>query len=122
MSKMSAEILRIINTSSEHLTAEDIFLRCKQSGVKCSIASIYRILSALVCRGAICKLSMPGETDRYDKTILPHEHLICGKCHSVADVTISDLKQLLEERVGTKIDSYNLSMHYICPKCRTQGT
>lgn len=118
MSKMSAEILRIINSSSEHLTAEDIFLRCKQSGVKCSVASIYRNLTTLVAEGKIRKLSIPGETDRFDKTVMPHEHLICEKCHSVSDVTISDLKQLLEERIGTKIDYYSLSMHYICPKCK----
>lgn len=118
MSKMSAELQRVICGSMEHLTADEIYLLCKQQGVKCSIASIYRNLSSLVAEGKIRKVSIAGEPDRYDKTVLPHEHLICDKCHKVSDAQLGDLKQLLETRTGTKIDYYTLSMHYICPKCK----
>jgi len=120
VSKMSAEILQIIGSSMEHLTAEEIYLLCKQRGVKCSIASIYRNLSFLAEHGHIHKLSFPGEADRYDKTVLPHDHLICEKCKHVSDINIDNLKQLLERQIGTEIDYYELSMHYVCPKCKGQ--
>jgi len=118
MSRMSAEIVRIISDSMEHLTAEEIYLLCKEHGVKCSVASIYRNLAVLADEGVIRKLSFPGEADRYDKTISPHGHLICRKCKQVSDIDLSGLKQQLEQQVGTEIDYYELAMHYVCTKCK----
>ncbi len=121
MTKMAAQIWRIINNSMEHLTAEQIFLECKRCGIKCSVASVYRNLANLVSDGCIKKVSILGEPDRYDKSVSPHEHLLCEKCRHVCDVKADDLKQLLEKHLGVEITSYDLSMKYICPECRKKS-
>lgn len=118
MSKQRDEILKIINNSNEHLTAEEIFLLCKQDEVEISMATIYRNLGILVKNGAIKKLSIIGEPDRYDKNLTVHEHFICSRCKKVIDIHIDDLKEVLMEKTGMNIDSYDLCMHYICPQCK----
>ena len=117
MTKMAAQIWRIINDSMEHLTAEEIFLECKRCDIKCSVASVYRNLANLAAEGCIKKLSFPGEPDRYDKSVSPHEHIICERCGRISDIGSGSLKQLLEKHFDTEIASYELSMRYICPEC-----
>lgn len=120
MSKQRDEILKIINNSKEHLTAEEIFLLCKQGGIEISMATIYRNLSILVKNGAVKKLSIIGEPDRYDKNLTTHEHFICSRCKKVIDIHIDDLKEVLTKKTGIDIDSYDLCMHYICPECKNK--
>ena len=117
MNKMAVQIRRIINESEKHLTAEEIFSECKKNGVKASVASVYRNLAYLAAEGCIKRLSFSGEPDRYDKSVLPHEHLICERCGRISDIGSGSLKQLLEKHFGTEIASYELSMRYVCPEC-----
>lgn len=121
MNKMAVQIRRIINESEKHLTAEEVFSECQKNGIKTSVASVYRNLANLVAEGCIKKLSFPGEPDRYDKSVLPHEHLICERCGRISDIGSGSLKQLLEDHFGTEIASYELSMRCVCPECRQRA-
>lgn len=117
MSKQRAEILRIITNSDKHLTAEEIFIQCKNEGTNISIATVYRNLKILLKQGAIKKLQITGEPDRFDKTVNEHDHVVCEKCGEIQDIYLEDLKEILESKTGMKINSYSLCMKYICPKC-----
>lgn len=120
MSRQRDDILQIIKRSEEHLTAEEIFLLCKEEGIPISIATVYRNLGILTEQGIIKKVSVIGEPDRYDKTVTHHEHIYCDRCRRIMDIQIEDLKKLLEEKTGIRLQSYDLCMHYICPECRNK--
>ncbi|MDO5548460.1 MAG: Fur family transcriptional regulator [Eubacteriales bacterium] len=120
MSKQRAEILKIVLDSNRHLSAEEIFMQCKKRGIDISIATVYRNLGILVHRGTLRKLSILGEPDRFDKTVTRHEHIFCDCCNEVQDIYVNDLKELLENKVGITLNSYDLCMRYTCPECRKQ--
>lgn len=120
MSKQGDKIENIVNTSDKHLTAEEIFMLCRQDNFAVSLATVYRNLGLLVSKGKINKVSIAGEPDRYDKTVAVHDHIICSKCKKVTDIHIQNLKEILEEKTGMSIDSYDLCLHYVCPECKKQ--
>ncbi len=118
MSKQALQILQVIQDSDLHMTAEEIFLKCKELGLSVSIATVYRNLGIMTNEGIIQKVSIVGEPDRYDKCPDTHEHLFCIKCKKVEDLSTDDFKQLLEEKFNVVLDSYDLSLRIICEECR----
>lgn len=109
-------ILDLINLSGEHLTAEQIYLRLKDSS-KMVLATVYNNLNALLAQGQIRKVSVEGYPDRYDR-IIRHDHLICKKCGGLSDITLEDLTAKLQGQIDTQIISYDLKVSYLCPACR----
>ena len=108
MTKYAQQILDLVLCSIEHPTAEQIFLQMKQENSKIAQATVYNNLNALVADGKLIRLSQPGAPDRYDNTTR-HDHLICTRCGALADFKFTDL---------TRIQSYDLRIHYLCPACR----
>ena len=118
MTKLSYEVLQLLQNSCGHLTAEEIFLLAKKNKKDISLASTYRVLNRLVEEGMIKRINIPGEKDIFDKTIDDHEHLICSKCGKITDVHIKDVGKLISKNVNVKnIVSYDLCINYICDDC-----
>ena len=117
MTKYAEQILRRINESESHMTAEQIFLELKKTEPKVVQATVYNNLNALCQKGLIRKLSMEGSPDRYDK-IQKHDHLVCQRCGALSDINFQDLTRDLESQLGEGILSYDLKVFYLCPACR----
>lgn len=120
MTKYAQQILDIINTCSDHLTAAQIYLRLKASNSKIVLATVYNNLNLLCQQDRIRKVSLEGYPDRYDK-IVKHDHLVCKKCGALSDICLSDLTAQLQEQIPEEIISYDLKVNYICPSCRSKA-
>ena len=72
MSKQKNALLEVIRNSEGHLTAEELFMRCREQHVDISMATVYRNLGILSMEGSVKRIAVPGEPDRYDKTLSPH--------------------------------------------------
>lgn len=116
MTKNAAYILEIINHSSSHLTAEQIYLRFKEAKKSVAQATVYNNLSYLCTQGLIRKISVEGFPDRYDRAVR-HDHLVCRKCGKLSDIVLEDLTEQLERQVTIPILSYDLKINYICDEC-----
>lgn len=116
MSGYAQSILDLINGSSSHMTAEQIFLELKKSRPKIVLATVYNNLNNLYGKNLIRKISVEGSPDRYDK-ILKHDHIFCKKCGKICDFNFTDLTESLQTQTGGKILSYDLMVFYICPEC-----
>lgn len=112
-------ILRIIQESGEHLTAEQVFLILKKQYPSIVLATVYNNLNSLCEQGEIRKISLEGYPDRYDKTIR-HDHLVCCRCGKLADAYFTDITKELERQTGFPIQGYDLKIRYLCPQCRAQ--
>ncbi len=117
MSTNSELILHIINASNDHLTAEQIYLKLKESSSKIVLATVYNNLNSLYENKLIRKVSVEGRPDRYDK-IIKHDHLVCKQCGRLTDITLKDLTVKLEKEIGEEILSYDLKVSHICSVCR----
>lgn len=117
MTKYSSRIKEIVETSNQHLTAEQVFFEIKKDFPKIVLATVYNNLNHLCKRGDICRVITGGQPDRFDK-VYRHDHLVCSECGKLSDVTYKDLTEDLESNLGHEIKSYNLTINYVCDECR----
>lgn len=110
-------ILNMIQSSDEHLTAEQIYLRLKKNSSKMVLATVYNNLNMLLAQGLVRKVSVEGYPDRYDR-IKRHDHLICKRCGRLSDITLEDLTDKLQGQIDADIISYDLKVSYLCPDCQ----
>ncbi len=116
MNKNAQIILDLVNASTDHPTAEQVYLRLKGQGTKVSMATVYNNLSSLYSHGLIRKVAVPGFADRYDN-VTRHDHLVCQSCGRLTDVTLEDLTESIQHDAGVPIISYDLNITYLCPEC-----
>lgn len=117
MTKYEKEIYSIINTSNEHLTAEQVFERLREKYPKVVLATVYNNLNKLWESGFIQKVSIEGMPDRYDQA-KKHDHLVCKRCGKLMDVFFEDLTSPLRKQLGEEFLFYDLKVYYLCPECR----
>jgi len=114
---MVKKIYNIINTSTEHLTVEQIYAELKKEYPKVVLATVYNNVNKLWKARLIRKVSIENMSDRYDR-IVKHDNLICQRCSKLTDISFEDLTASLREQMGEEFLSYDLKVFYICPECR----
>ena len=115
MTRNAKRILEIIDTSCEHLSAEQVFQRLKECNQGVVLATVYNNLTTLYKQGLVRKISVEGCPDRYDN-MRQHDHLVCRNCGKLRDIQLEDLTEK-QERTGIPILSYDLKIHYLCADC-----
>ncbi len=117
MTKQRRIIHSIINNSCEHLCADGIYLEAKKQMPGIAIGTVYRNLGLMVEAGEIRKIPVAGHPDRYDKSTKPHDHMLCEECGRLVDLSIGDISELIEDKTGTFVKSYELYVNGICSDC-----
>ena len=118
MTKQRALILQIVQAAEDHLTAEQIFLAAKKEMPTIALATVYNSLNYLCDNKYIEKIGITGQTDRYDKMLVRHDHRLCDRCGAISDVTVDGLKPFLDTNIPEPVLSYELTVHHLCPSCR----
>lgn len=99
--KQKELILSIINNSTEHLSADEVYDKAQKEISNISLGTIYRVLNSLVDQGKAIIIKSNDGVNHYDNTIRKHSHFICDECYKIIDV----------------FDSINIS-HHILPDCK----
>lgn len=118
MTEQRRIVYEIVMNACNHPTAEQIYMEAKRIKPDIAMGTVYRNLGILSENGQILHIPIIDGPDRYDKTLSPHEHMLCTGCGQVVDAHISDLRQLLAEQSGLDIGSYELNLKGICPLCK----
>ncbi|MGB9627778.1 MAG: Fur family transcriptional regulator [Thermodesulfobacteriota bacterium] len=115
-------VIKILSTSQEHLSVEDIYQRVKEDFPVTSLATIYKTINVLKNVGELMELGFGDDRNRYDGIRpFPHPHLICTQCRKILDPdlpTLSELSKELEEKTGFQIVDHRLDFFGICPECQ----
>ena len=123
-SKQRELILNYILNSHEHLTADTIYSDLKKTNPELSLGTVYRNLTKLTEIGAIKKVSLPNQVDKFDKNLEPHAHFICDECGDISDINIPGIDMFLD-KVSTEkdisINKYNITFNGTCEKCKTKN-
>ena len=106
-----------------HPSADDIFLRVRQTLPRMSLGTVSRNLQRLVEEGKIRVLLSGGRAVRYDPMIAEHDHFMCWQCGRVIDLVLESGRQVnlapvLEQ--GFTIATKSLSLHGLCQQCNNQ--
>lgn len=118
MTKQRELILNILKQSDRHLTADEIFFLAKLKMPSIAMATIYNNLNAMNEAGLVKRLHIDGVADCFDKIVTPHDHLLCDRCGKITDIRLPALAEDIERTLGTEIEDYELTVHYVCPDCR----
>ncbi len=128
MTPQRRAVLDVLAAAHDHPTAAEICDRVRARTPGVGAATVYRALGLLVQTGQAIELSL-GEagtagpagrgSDRYDARVDAHDHVVCTRCGSAADV---DAAHPAFDRVardtGFHITGYDLQFHGVCPSCR----
>lgn len=125
-------ILEVLSDTSEHVSAEDIYLAVHKIHPNIGLTTIYRTLELLVHLGIVFKLDFGDGKARYELAEGPkgarhHHHLVCTSCGRVVDYTdfIDDEKELLSrtekglsKKFNFKIKNHLIQFYGLCDTCR----
>ncbi len=115
-------VVRILATSQEHLSVEEIYQRVKRKFPFVSLATIYKIINLLKNVGELMELGFVDDRNRYDGfRPFPHPHLVCTQCRKILDPdlpTLSELPKELEKKTGFQIINHRLDFFGVCPECK----
>lgn len=123
MTRYELLIFNLINESTDHMTADQVFAKLRETCPGVSLATVYNNLKKLNEANLIRKVVVEGSPDRYDR-IAKHDHLVCRKCGKLADVRFDDLTESLAKQLGNFGEShltYDLKVYYVCPECRGEN-
>ena len=120
ITKQREAILQIIRCADAHYTADELLAEVKKIMPTISRATVYNTLHYLEEKREILRITGEDGCDRYDKSYVPHGHLICRECHVIRDLELPRLPNMLKRQVGA-YDSYELKVRYLCPECREKS-
>ena len=110
-------ILDAVSHLKDHPTADEIYLYLKKDYPKLSLATVYRNLNQFVTDGRIRRVSVPGDSERYDAMMDAHEHFYCETCGSITDIHIMGLEEQLLSHPTMKVEDYKLMLFGKCEHC-----
>lgn len=114
-------ILRELQRSKAHLTADELYDIVKKLMPRISLATVYRNLEILSEAGLIGKLEISGRQKRFDYDPEEHDHIYCAVCHRVDNLHLERTNHDAENMAsieGYSVTGYRLEIVGICPECQ----
>ncbi len=87
LTKERLSILREITDNPGHFTAEELYLRLRNKGLKVSRATVYNNLEVFVKLGILKRVRLSDQQFYYENAYhsKQHYHLICKECGKVVE-------------------------------------
>ena len=120
MTKQKRLVLTIVEQSHGHLSAEEVFFKAREKMPNIALGTVYRNLNVLTAEGLIRRITLPGSSDRYDKAIEHHDHLVCERCGKIMDLHLEGVEDALRKVTGNDISFYELNAYYVCDECKAE--
>ena len=89
------EIFCEIERATDHPSVEEVYERVKSRLPTVSLDTVYRTLATFERFGIISRVQGCEDKTRYDRSSIPHHHLICIKCMSIQDFDWPDLDNII---------------------------
>lgn len=117
------EVFEILQASTDHPTATDIFTRVKDRAPGISLATVYNCLEHLTGAGLIKQVHLERGQSRYCANLHEHVHFHCETCGKVIDAHPAadfDPAKFWNLPAGTRVSRMDLAIHGTCSACATR--
>jgi Fur family ferric uptake transcriptional regulator len=115
-------VLETLAAEPHDATAQEIYARLRHGGEPVGLATVYRTLSLLSERGVVDEFAhRPGETCYRLCGEGHHHHLVCARCHGVADLEGCEVDAWLSNAVrehGFAPTGHTLEVTGLCAECQ----
>ena len=127
MTSQRQVILRAFVESSEnHLSAEDVYERVKKTAPDIGLATVYRTLDLFTEMDLLKKLDFDEGCSRYELNDREedghfHHHLIClgcGKVRECRDDLLETLETILQKQLHFQTVDHQLKVYGYCENCQ----
>ena len=121
LTKQRQCVLRVIQESEKHLTANEVFEEARGLLPGISFATVYNSLRFLKNEGLIGDIQLGMDAHRYDRNLTRHDHAVCNKCGTIVDLKLPLPARVLEkatELSNFETESIELTLRGRCPECR----
>lgn len=118
------KILKLFeNSTSQHLSAEDIYRKLVDSDEDIGLATVYRVLTQFETAGIVNRHNFENGHSVYELNQgTHHDHLVCIKCDKVeefVDDIIEQRQRFIAEKAGFAITDHSLNIYGICSTCQS---
>ena len=118
-------VLASLEQRRDHPSAEKIYQEVRRQLPAISFNTVYKTLEVLCQKGLVTKVNPLHEVARYDGETGRHVHLVCRRCHSIADLhrqpeAFPSLTP--EELQGFRVEHQSLTLWGLCPRCQELET
>jgi Fur family peroxide stress response transcriptional regulator len=103
-----------------HMSVEELYEGIKKKFPSVSLATIYKNINAMMEKGFISEVQIPGQKSKYELVKPSHSHVVCQKCGKVEDIAL-DLEGIAHKAADLthyQIKEEALVLSGICPICR----
>ncbi|MET3110002.1 Fur family ferric uptake transcriptional regulator [Salinicoccus halitifaciens] len=114
----------LLENESDHLSAEDVFMKVKEKYPEIGLATVYRTLELLNELKILDKINFGDGVARYDLRKEGaehfHHHLVCISCGSVQEIEedlLGDVEIKVENDFHFKVTDHRLTFHGVCKSC-----
>jgi len=115
-------VVEAIESSSDHISAEEIHARARAQYPYINISTVYRTLDLLKEKGLVAETDLGGGRFLYHPVgKAQHHHLVCRKCGKVTDIdtaVFDRLKGDLNTRYSFDADLEHIAIFGTCDSCR----
>lgn len=118
-------VCKIILTSKDHPTADEIYEKVKKRHPTMSLATVYQTLHLLSEIGLLQELGFSKSISRYEPDTSPHINIVCVKCGKIEDYkaeSVGRLWALIVEELGFKPVGQRLDIYRCCDRCAKTET
>jgi len=112
-----------------HFSADDVFVRIRNSHPDIGLATVYRTLDLLVELGILRQVDFGAGRSQYELDLSEsghfHHHLICLQCGHVREFEpdgLEDLEAAAARETGFEVVDHSLRFYGYCSDCRRGGS
>ena len=113
MTRQRREVFRTLMADRDHPTANDVFLRVKDTLPSISLATVYNCLEALVHHGIVRQVNFDREPSRFCPNLAEHGHFhdeTSGKIHDIHFKPGTNLNDFLDLPPGAEIHEIEITL------------
>ena len=119
-SRQRESIKDYLNSTTEHPTADTVYLNVRKEFPNISLGTVYRNLNTLVEEGKIKKVRDNNQGFVYDSNNQPHYHFECTECGAMYDLPIKyneKLDDVVCHELKLDVPSHKTTFYGTCKKC-----
>ena len=109
-------VYEVLLSQRNHPSAEEVFMRAKQSKPEISMATVYNSLDALVKCGVVRQVNVDRGATLFCSNMGEHAHFCCDDCGKVFDMNLKALPQMpqVDFPGGFEVSKIDIALHGSC--------
>lgn len=113
-------ILKIIENSSQAISADNIYEQCRENGHNVDLSTVYRSLDLFEQKDIVEKFNLGDGKYNYKLKKHNHKHIIeCSLCHKEVEIDCPMLpvEEIIKNKTGFVLIEHELKMKAVCEEC-----